>query len=95
MSKNKIFSLLITLILTANAGFCEQTRTVAVHDIMIKFVIAMVGVIIASIVIWAGLAIYNKILLNNGTTSHEEDALKSPKTIEDAVKFFITKNRLR
>lgn len=82
----------MTLLLTTNAGFCTQTRTV--HDIMIKFVIAMIGTIIASIVIWIGLTIYNRILLNNKSNVSEE-ILKSPKTIDDAVKFFISKNRLR
>ncbi len=93
--KNKIFSLVITLILTANAGFCTQTRTVAIHDIMIKFIIAMFGVMLASIVIWAGLAIYNKILTGRNPVSNDDEILKTPKTIDDAVKFFINKNRLR
>lgn len=93
--KNKIFSLVITLILTTNAGFCTQTRTVAVHDLMIKFVIAMVGVMLASVVIWAGLAIYNKILLGKNPVSSDEEILKTPKTIDEAVKFFISKNRLK
>lgn len=94
--KNKIFLLLITLILATNAGFCTQTRTVAVHDLMIKFIIAMVGVMLASVVIWAGLAVYEKILTRSKNTSITEDeALKTPKTIDEAVKFFISKNRLR
>lgn len=91
--KNKIFSLVITLILTANAGFCTQTRTVAISDLMIKFVIAMVGVMLASIIIWAGLAVYNKILSNQKPAPAEEETLKTPKTIDEAVKFFISKNR--
>lgn len=93
--KNKIFSLVITLILAANAGFCAQTRTVAISDLMIKFVIAMVGVMLASVVIWAGLAIYNKMLIGKKPVSNDEEILKTPKTIDEAVKFFISKNRLR
>lgn len=93
--KNKIFSLVITLILTTNAGFCEQTRNVAVQAIMVKFIIAMVGVMLASIVIWLGLAVYNKILEKRETVSDEDDSLKTPRTTEEAVKFFIMKNKLR
>ena len=91
--KNKL--LIITLLFTANAGYCA-TRTVAVHDLMIKFVIAMVGVMLASIAIWAILAIYNKFFVNqNLTFSQEEEYTKPPKTIDEAIKFFINKNRLK
>ncbi len=93
--KNKFFLLVITLILIADAGFCTQARTVAIHDLMIKFIIAMVGVILASIVIWAGLTIYNKILAANNPSTVDDEILKTPKTVEEAVKFFISKNRLR
>ena len=93
--RNKIFSFVITLILTTNAGFCTQTRTVAIYDLMIKFVITMIGVTIASIIIWAGLTIYNKLIVSKVQTSQEDEILKTPKTVDEAVKFFISKNRLR
>lgn len=92
---NKIFSLVITLLLTTNAGFCEQTRNVAVQAIMVKFIIAMVGVMLASIVIWLGLATYNKILESKNITHNEDEILKTPKTIDEAVQFFINKNKLK
>lgn len=94
--KNKIFSTIITLILATNAGFCaQQTRTVAVQDLIIKFSIAMGGVILASIVIWLGLTAYNKIVASKNISTYNDDVLKTPKTTDDAVKFFIKKNRLR
>lgn len=80
--------------MTANAGFCETARTVAVKDLIIKFTIAMGGVILASIVIWAGLALYNRILFRK-PHSAEEEILKTPRTTDEAIKFFINKNRLR
>lgn len=86
---------MITLILTTNAGFCEQTRNVAVQELMIKFIIAMVGVMLASVVIWLGLALYNKILMRKIVVTTEDEILKTPKTVEEAVKFFISKNRLK
>ena len=51
----------------------------------------MVGVIVASVVIWLGLAVYNKILAGKNISSFDDDVLKTPKTIDDAVKFFIKK----
>lgn len=94
--KNKLYSLILIILLTINAGFCSQARTVAVNDLMIRFVIAMAGVLLASVAIWVGLAIYNKILVRGRKPlTPEEEALKTPKTIDEAVKFFISKNRLQ
>lgn len=95
MLKNKFILTITLLIFTANAGLCEQTRTVAVQDLMIKFIIAMVGVMLASFVIWAGLAVYNKILIKSNTTASDEEILKTPKTTEEAIRFFIQKNKLK
>lgn len=95
--KNKIFLTITLLILTANAGLCEQTRTVAVQDIAIKFGLAMIGVVVSSFIIFAGLAIYNKIRENSSKTNLniEDDILKTPKSVDSAIKFFIQKNKLR
>lgn len=95
MLKNKLILTITLLIFTANAGLCEQTRTVAVQALMIKFIIAMAGVMLASFVIWAGLAVYNKILTKSNTTASGEEILKTPKTTEEAIRFFIQKNKLK
>lgn len=55
----------------------------------------MVGVMLASIVIWLGLATYNKILESKNITHNEDEILKTPKTIDEAVQFFINKNKLK
>lgn len=92
--KNKL--LLITLFLTTNAGFCATTaRTAVVHSAIIKFTLAMAGVIISSIVIFAGLSIYNKFFVKSSNFSSEEEIVKAPKTKEDAIKFFINKNWIK
>jgi hypothetical protein len=81
----------MSLILTSNAGWCS-TRT----DLIVKFSVAMGGVIVASIVIWLGLTVYNKIIEDKSQTILPEDEiLTTPKTVDEAVKFFINKNRLR
>ena len=56
----------------------------------------MCGVVISSLLIFVGLTIYNKIRSNiTGDLTFEEEVLKTPKTKDDAIKFFIRKNRLR
>ena len=93
--KNKL--LLITLFLTTNAGFCETTaRNAVVHSALIKFGLAMAGVAISSFVIFAGLTLYNKFFVKtNRFNGVDEEFVKTPKTTEEAIKFFIRKNRLK
>lgn len=93
--KNKL--LLITLFLTANAGFCETTaRDAVMHSAIIKFGFAMGGVIISSLIIYAGLTVYNKFFVKSSGSYYSDDEFtKTPKTTEDAIKFFIRKNRLK
>lgn len=94
--KNKFLTTLFTLIfLTANTGFCEETRSAVMHTAIIKFGIVMGGVALSSIIIFVGLTIYNKIFFSNKhPVSPEEEILKTPKTKEEAIKFFINKNKL-
>ena len=94
--KNKIINTIFTFIfLTANAGLCEQTRSAVMHNAIIKFGLAMGGVALSSIIIFVGLTIYNKFFFFFARpNSLEEEILKTPKTTEDAIKFFINKNKL-
>ena len=94
--KNKIFNTFLTFIfLTANAGLCEQTRSAVMHTAAIKFGLAMGGVALSSIIIFAGLTVYNKFFVKQQRPhSPEEEILKTPKTTEEAIKFFINKNKL-
>ena len=94
--KNKIINTIFTFIfLTANAGLCEQTRSAVMHNAIIKFGLAMGGVALSSIIIFVGLTIYNKFFVSQiRPHSLEEEILKTPKTTEDAIKFFINKNKL-
>ncbi len=90
--KNKVLILLTVLILTANAGFCLP---LAAKSAAIKFSLAMAGVALSSVLIFAGLSIYNK--LRSGYMSNlspEEEVLQTPKTKAEAIKFFIRKNRI-
>ncbi len=93
--KNKIISTIFTLILTANVGLCEQTHTSAMHTAAVKFGLAMGGVVLSSLIIYFGLTIYNKFFAKMVNLKYEEDALKTPQTTDEAVRFFIHKNKLR
>ncbi len=98
------------IILSANAGFCADAvaqhtpalpagtpvKNDVLHNAIIKFTITMAGVLLSSVLIWAGLSIYNKFFVKTTTrnVSPDDDILRTPKTIEDAVAFFIKKNKL-
>lgn len=98
------------IILSANAGLCVDavaqhtpalpadipTKSDALHNTIIKFTITMAGVMLSCIFIWAGLSVYNKFFVKTSTriVSPDDDILKTPKTIEEAVTFFIKKNKL-
>lgn len=110
--KQRILSIIILtgiIILSVNAGFCTEqiaqhvpseqaipVKETAVSLTVTKFIITMAGVLLSSIVIWAGLTIYNKFFVkNNGhRSSLNDDILNTPKTIVEAVTFFIKKNKL-
>ena len=79
---------------TVNAGLCEQARSTDMTTTVTKFALAMGGVVLSSIIIYAGLTIYNKFFVKNRSHGFETEILKTPKTVDDAVKFFINKNKL-
>lgn len=96
---------------SANTGLCVediaqhvpaaaaqvQAKTGGVQLTISKFIVTMMGVLISSIVIWGGLSVYNKLFVSNKKVelSPEDDILNTPKTVEDAVTFFIKRNRLK
>ena len=99
------------IILSANTGLCVEdlaqqvpaaasqipARTGGVQLTMSKFIVTMMGVLLSSVVIWGGLTIYNKFFAekNDFGSSHENEVLRTPKTVEDAVTFFIKRNKLK
>lgn len=91
--KNKILLTTLLLFLTESAGYSAPA---AVKSVIIKFSFAMGGVLISTLVIFFGLTIYNKIrekLFSD--LSPEEEVLKNPKTTDEAIKFFIRKNKIQ
>ena len=102
-----VFAAAITFIAAQN-GFCnsevanqipaiaEQAPDVAKHEAIIKFAIAMAGGMLSSFVIFAGLWIYNKFFVDKSLfpNNNKDDVLNTPKTVEEAVTFFIKRNKL-
>lgn len=75
----------------ANAG----SAIPSLHSTIIKFLYAMAGVIVSSLLIFGSLTLYNKIFGRNISLKNSpNDILKTPKTEEDAIIFFIKKNKL-
>ena len=56
----------------------------------------MAGVMLSSFVIFAGLWIYNKFFVDKSLfpNNDKDDVLNTPKTVEEAVTFFIKRNKL-
>ncbi len=94
--KNKLFYIIFTTLLTANVGLCaEQTHNAVIQSAIVKFGLAMAGVVVSSVIIFLGLTIYNKFFVKTyKVASNDFNILKTPKNTEDAIKFFIHKNKL-
>lgn len=82
------------MFLTVNAGLCEQARNTSMTTTITKFALAMGGVVLSSLIIFVGLTVYNKFFVKIRKHSIEEEILRTPKTVDDAVNFFIHKNKL-
>ncbi len=97
----------LVLIVSAGMGFCAadtvqqagqalpQTQ-VTFYSAAIKFLKAMAGVAISSFIIYAGLTIYNKFFVKTPLDGNsEEDVLKTPHSTDEALTFFIKKNKIK
>ncbi len=76
----------------------QTTAPTELKATIIKFIITMIGVIASSLVIWGGLTVYNKFFVmkkENLLPKQEGEDLGTPKTVEDAVVFFIKRNKLK
>lgn len=92
--KNRIFLTFLILFCCSNAVYSVP---LAVKSAVVKFSFAMLGVVISSVAIWLGLLIYNKIRdnLSESSVQVEDEGLKTPKNKDNAINFYIRKNRLR
>jgi len=61
-----------------------------------KFLITMVGVLVSSLAIFAGLKVYKKFVLKNDAKQGDIDydkTLESPKNFKEAINLFLNKTR--
>ena len=86
-----ILFVLLIIFFTANPAFCAP---ISIKQTAVKFLFAMGGVALSSFIIFAGLTVYNKIFVKK-SKADEDDDLSTPNSIDDAVVFFIKKNKLR
>lgn len=91
--KNKFILTMLTLFLTTQAGFC---RPLTIKEVIVKFSSGMGVALISVLIIFLGVVLYNKIRSNkNVELTPEEEVLRTPKSVDEAVKFYIRKNRLK
>ncbi len=98
----------VIISVAAQNGFCtedianqvpalaEDAVKAEKHDTIVKFVVAMIGVVVSSIVLFVGLSIYNKYFVNKRLYANYDpnDILNTPQTVDEAVNFFIKRNKL-
>ena len=81
------------VIFTALPGYCAPT--VPLKQAAIKFLFAMGGVALSSFLIFLGLSVYNRLFKNANNNENDDDSLSTPDNINDAIIFFIKKNKLK
>lgn len=62
-----------------------------------KFILAMCGVALFSLILYIGLSLYNKFFVDEQIKDFKlrKDSLRTPSDKDEAVMMFIAKNRLR
>jgi len=105
MLNNKIFKIVLVMgayYLISSSGFCaeEIAQNPAVkqgfHGSVIKFLYAMGGVILSSLIIFGGLTVYNKLFVKTIPAAKEENnSFKTPASVHDAILFFINRNKIK
>ena len=62
-----------------------------------KFILAMIGVAISSILIYIGLSLYNRFFhnpKNNDKTNFDKNSLESPKNLDTAISNFLNRTKM-
>jgi len=108
--KNKISKLIFNTRILAAVLYISQNDVLAVNaaassaaplsmkKTVIKFIIAMGGVAISSVLLYVGLTIYNRIrgirVASGNFVERTPSEFDTPNTVQGAVEFFINQNRL-
>ena len=90
---NKLAVLLTISIIALAAYSAEQ---ISLQQTVYKFLYAMCGVVIYSIAIYWGLILYSRYVPKKVPFKFDkENSLSTPQTTDEAITFFIKKNKLR
>lgn len=96
---NKIYKMFIipvfAVFITAMPVFAASNSEINI--VMKKFVIAMIGVALFSLILYLGLTIYNKFFVSEQIKDFNlrKDSLRTPRDKDEALMMFIAKNRLK
>lgn len=94
--KNKFILLIYTLVIAMQPCFAITLSNEFLFTAK-KFIMAMLGVAISSLLIFIGLSLYNKFFHNpksQENTTYDEKNLEAAKTLEDAISNFLNKTKL-
>ena len=83
-------------ILQKNAYALEHTQKTGIKYALFKFLMAMLGVLVSALAIFAGLKFYKKIVLKSDSKYGDIDydkMLESPKDFKEAINLFLHKTK--
>ncbi len=92
-----MYAISVVIFFTADFACSTPSAKAAVKTLMTKYSLAMFGVVFFTILIYAGLSIYNKFFVSSQIKDFKlsRDSLRSPSDKDEAVIMFLTKNRLK
>ncbi len=100
--KNRVFTRIVSAALgvffsTYNAAFAQSSHIAEIKTVAVKFILAMLGVALFSILIFVGLSLYNRFFVASQIKDFNlsKDSLRTPIDTDEAILSFITKNRLK
>lgn len=95
--QNFILAILVVLLSTTNIAYAHGARLRAMKPMIEKYAIVMIAIAIASIVLFVGLSLYNRMLALKQLSKFKEanTSLKTPESVQDSITMYITKNRLK
>lgn len=102
MIKNNIlttvkYGIFALILFSANISYAVSPKLSSLKTPITKFALVMFGIIFMTMLIYIGLAIYNKIFVSNKIKNYELNKynLDEPLDKDDAIVKFITKNNLK
>lgn len=88
-----------TLVFTGVEAYAaDNVGQIGIKYAFFKFLLAMLGVLLSSLAIFAGLKLYKKLVLKNDAKQSEIDydrTLESPKNFKEAINLFLHKTNKR